>query len=346
MRRFRCACGNHLYFHNSRCLQCGGEVGFEPESDQMVRLERGGKYVRCSNGSHYGACNWVTPRSGTERCRACVLNRLVPNLSTARNLSYWAEMELAKRRVLVTLAHLGLRPQSRAAQHSGVAFDFLEPTGGAPVLTGHLNGIITMNIREADPIYREHMRQTFGEPQRSLAGHFRHEFGHYYWDRFFGSPGSSSQALAGCREIFGDEREDYLHSLKRHYRNGPPSDWRRLHLTAYASAHPWEDWAETWAIYLCIVEGVETAHAFGWRPETSHIECTPPVLSADMNADGEFMKLLHAWSILAPAMNEIEASLGLAMRHSWFLPPTVLRKLYFVHTTIGRKNAVVELLAA
>src|SRR6202011_5238904 len=39
----------------------------------------------------------------------------------------------------------------------------------------------------------------------------------------------------------------------------------RPHVTPYASAHPWEDFAETWAHYFHMVDTLETATAFGLR---------------------------------------------------------------------------------
>ena len=63
--------------------------------------------------------------------------------------------------------------------------------------------------------------------------------------------------------MFGDERQDYAAALKRNYEAGPPADWAEQHITSYASVHPWEDWAETWAHYLHMTDTLETARAYG-----------------------------------------------------------------------------------
>ena len=89
-----------------------------------------------------------------------------------------------------------------------------------------------------------------------MLGHLRHEIGHYYqpllvtdWER--------------CRELFGDDREDYGAAMERHYASGPPADWPERFVSAYATMHPWEDWAETFAHYLHIRDVLQTAVAYG-----------------------------------------------------------------------------------
>ena len=52
-------------------------------------------------------------------------------------------------------------------------------------------------------------------------------------------------------------------SLKRHYENGAPAGWQEKFISSYATAHPWEDWAETWAHYLHMTDALETAAAVG-----------------------------------------------------------------------------------
>ena len=68
----------------------------------------------------------------------------------------------------------------------GLAFDFLAGSGGTfqegpQVITGHAQGLITIDIAEADDAERECHRQDMAEPYRTLLGHFRHEIGHHYW---------------------------------------------------------------------------------------------------------------------------------------------------------------------
>jgi len=65
------------------------------------------------------------------------------------------------------------------------------------------------------------------------------------------------------RELFGDETTDYGAALGSYYREGPKPDWNRHYVTAYASSHPHEDWAETFAHYIHIVDTLDSARAYG-----------------------------------------------------------------------------------
>jgi hypothetical protein len=38
-----------------------------------------------------------------------------------------------------------------------------------------------------------------------------------------------------------------------------PANWQKSFISKYATSHPWEDWAETWAHYLHIMDMLETA---------------------------------------------------------------------------------------
>src|SRR5262249_50270393 len=156
---------------------------------------------------------------------------------------------VAKRRLVYTLLALNLPLVSRQEdRESGLSFEFLaDPADPAAprVMTGHAGGVITVNVAEADDAERERRRLQMNEPYRPLLGAFRHEIGHYYWDRLI----RGSARLAAFRETFGDERADYAEALDRHHAGGPPGDWQDRFVSAYASSHPWEDWAETWAHY-------------------------------------------------------------------------------------------------
>jgi hypothetical protein len=126
-------------------------------------------------------------------------------------------------------------------------------------MTGHDNGVITIAVIEADDVERERRRVAMGEPYRTLLGHFRHEIGHYFWDRLVADRG----LVDACRARFGNETADYGAALQKHYREGAPADWQSDYVSAYASSHPWGDFAETWAHYLHIVDTLEMAAAFG-----------------------------------------------------------------------------------
>jgi hypothetical protein len=329
MIHFDCTCGNALFFENNICLQCGSTVGYDPVANTIGPVAKG--FVRCRNDREYGVCNWVVPATGPEYCVACRLNRTVPDLSVPANLDGWHKMEAAKRRAIYTLLRLGITP-------AGVVFDFLTPTPQLRVTTGHENGVITLNTLEADDLYRERERHMLGEPYRTLVGHFRHELGHYYWGRFF-LPPEAAPLLTEYRALFGDERADYAAALARHYANGPVATWPTTHITGYAASHPWEDWAETWAQYLHIVDGAETAIAFGWASASVPLPFTPfvrqEVLADAPAADSSFLDTLNGWAKLSPALNELAASLGHPTLNPFVFSSSSVRKILFVHKMAG-----------
>ena len=245
-------------------------------------------------------------------CLSCRLDRTIPDQSVHENAVLWGRIENAKRYVISALIALGLPVASRVSEdpQRGLAFDFLRsPEGGPRVLTGHDNGLITLNIEEADDVKRERMRTSMHEPYRTLVGHLRHEVGHYYWDRLI----ANSHRLERFRAMFGDERADYNAALLRNYSQGPQPGWPLQYLSAYASVHPWEDWAETWAHYLHMVDALGTAISFGIKPETTSMpfDCFGPEALCDSEADsGRFLTLLNGWLRLTAVMNELCRSMG------------------------------------
>lgn len=340
MTHFTCECGSVLFFENSVCLQCQQPVGYEPGTSRMLRITPDGPYRRCENGDRHAICNWLVPKnSRSSLCRSCQLTRTIPDLSLPGHMEAWKLMEAEKRRVLYSIAGLGLSPLAKSESPGGLAFDFLAPQFNQPIVTGHMNGVITMSIREADDIYRENEKRSLREPYRTLIGHFRHEIGHYYWDRFFlGLPDEHSR-LADFRALFGDERADYGAALARHYQEGPVGNWSEQYMTAYASVHPWEDWAETWAHYLHIVDTVQTSEAFGWTREAVPIAFTPFTLG-DLNAtpsptSESFLHVLNTWAKISPAINEIAVSLGYRNLYPFVLNGLTARKIFFVHSIIS-----------
>ena len=349
MKLFECQfCGQPLYFENARCESCGRRLGFLPSNQEISALEWNGEawtalaepdrsFRFCANAES-DACNWLIPADSLDRyCLACRHNRVIPNLSQPQNIERWRRLEAAKRRLFYTLLKLDLPIASRMEDPKGLAFDFLsdpaEGTRQAPtVLTGHDNGLITINIAEADDAERERRRHAMGEPYRTLLGHFRHEVGHYYWDVLVWSDASRER----FRAIFGDERQDYGAALQAHYANGPPPDWQSEFVSAYATAHPWEDWAETWAHYLHMVDTLETAKAFGLsvRPRISR----GPELSSAIDFDpyhvSDLNRLIAAWLPLTFAVNSLNRSMGQPDLYPFVLAPTVIGKLAFVHGRI------------
>src|SRR5262245_28493577 len=140
MTHFTCECGNVLFFDNSFCLQCRRAVGYDVAGNRLRLIDANGEYRLCENGVQYGVCNWLAPASGgSGRCRSCELTRTAPDLGIPENLEAWRRMEAEKRRVLYTMARLGLSPLGKAQSPGGLAFDFLAPQPEAPVRTGHLD---------------------------------------------------------------------------------------------------------------------------------------------------------------------------------------------------------------
>jgi hypothetical protein len=322
-----------LTFESTSCLGCGAALGYAPDTAEMVANPTG---RLCANAADI-ACNWLAApdNAAKERplCRACSLNRTIPNLAVAGNRERWARLEHAKRRLVYGLLRLGLRviPKSENRK-AGLSFDFLASTKARSVLTGHASGLITLNIAEADDEARERARSQMDEPYRTLLGHFRHESGHYYWERRIqGTP-----ALERFREVFGDERDDYGAALQRHHAQGAPADWPSAFVSAYATSHPWEDFAETWAHYLHIVDTLETAGAFGLRVSPGHT--TDPSLRAEPSADSyrvaNFDTLIEQWLPVTYAVNAINRSMGHSDLYPFTLSPPAMEKLRFVHDVV------------
>lgn len=263
MRTFLCDCGNRLHFENTLCLACGAAVVYDPAGDRFVLLGGGEPPLQpCAQRESIG-CNWAGQSAeAPSLCASCSLTVTVPPLDDPRNVARLAAAETAKRRMLRTLVSTGLwKPGS--VPEAGVpplTFEILLPLPGTPsVTTGHSDGLITLNATEADEVQREIVRENLGEPYRTLLGHFRHEVGHYYWDTLV----KDRAPLSEFRARFGDERGDYGTSLTKHYESGPPPDWAAHHISAYASMHPWEDWAETWAHFMHRFDTLETARDSG-----------------------------------------------------------------------------------
>jgi hypothetical protein len=344
MKLFNCQnCGQPLYFENHQCPSCGRRLGYLPAQASVVALLDDGEMWRtpvapghfrlCANAVHE-VCNWLIPSDSREAfCAACRHNRTIPDLAVPGNLEHWRKVETAKRRLFYTLLRFGLPLATKAERSDGLAFDFLVAVG-SPVLTGHADGVITINLAEADDAEREKTRGRMGEPYRTLLGHFRHEIAHYYWDRLV----RDGAELENFRAAFGDERADYNAALDRHYAEGAPGDWPERFVTAYASAHPWEDFAETWAHYFHMVDTLETAAAFGLAlaPHTT------ARLDARIDFDphqADMARLIDAWLPLSFAANSLNRSMGLSDLYPFVPTPAVIVKLAFVHDLVHRGRA-------
>jgi hypothetical protein len=348
MKLFNCThCEQVVYFENDSCERCGYSLGFDAAEQQIVALEKrndqhftrygqpeAGAYTYCPNHAQQ-ACNWLIPEGSSEEfCPACKLNRTIPKLSEPEHIARWQALEVAKHRLVFSLMELGLPIVSKTEnEETGLAFDFLadeQKPNGEKVMTGHDNGLITINIKEADDVEREMARKNMDEVYRTVLGHFRHEVGHYYWDRLI----DNTPNLEPFRQLFGDDRTDYAEALKRHYDQGPPADWREHFISAYATTHPWEDWAETWAHYLHIIDTVQTASSFGVRvrPQVSEPEDRLTAqITEDPYESENFDAIMKQWLPLSLALNSLNRSMGLRDVYPFVIPPAVAKKLAFIH---------------
>ena len=350
MKLFACDhCGNTVYFENAQCERCGHVLGYRADKNSLVSLvEQDGawisstfpdeRFVFCQNAQH-GACNWLVPAhpGGDVFCVACRHNETIPDISDPLNLARWQVIERAKKRLFYSLLRLDLPLQTRASNpEHGLAFRFLAdtPVAPEPVMTGHDNGVITIALVEADDAEREQRRTSMGEPYRTLLGHFRHEIGHHYWDLLV----ANRPALTPFRELFGDESTDYGTALETYYANGAPEGWPQTHISAYATAHPWEDFAETFAHYLHIVDTVEMAAAFG-------VQARVDGQSADLSLRSGFVPytapdaqtIVDNWVPLASMLNNLNRAMGHPDAYPFVLTPQVIDKLGFIHQLVHRK---------
>jgi hypothetical protein len=322
MKQLNCPhCRQRIVFEQSPCSHCGTPIGFDSGSMQMVRART---VVPCANRDLIG-CNWSVS-DGLPFCCSCRLTRTIPNLGSDRNLALWRKVEQAKRRLTYDLMRLELPLAVPSGAH--IAFDILShETAGYQIMTGHLAGLITINLSEADDAVREARRAAFREPYRTLLGHFRHEVGHFYWEALI----DQGQLSAPFRLIFGDESSPYAEALAN-YHNRSDRGWNNdAFISEYATSHPWEDWAETFAHFLHIVSTLDTASSLPLSlDERARHTLEDPYLERDFEA------LLALWELVAYSMNELNRSMGLSDAYPFHLTPAVRGKLHFVHLAIMR----------
>lgn len=332
MKNFSCtSCGGRVYFENVLCLACESALAFDASPLSMVALplpddgrEPAGY---CANHGH-GVCNWLADPTRTDGfCVACGLNSTIPNLQEAGSLAAWADLERAKKRLIYSLLRLGLSFDASSAGKGHLTFAFMRKT-----TTGHLDGVITVDIREADSVERERQRQRFDEPYRSLLGHLRHESGHFYWMLLVEGAGQ----LDRFRAVFGDERQDYGQALSLHHSKGPVPEWQSRFVSAYASAHPWEDWAETWAHYLHILDTLDTAEAVGMEPRAAGFTygLAWPFKSTDVYRESHFRLLSERWIPLTLALNRLSRSMGQPDFYPFVIPAPAYAKLALIHDLV------------
>jgi hypothetical protein len=341
VRDFTCPnCGQRLAFENSLCLSCGSALGFSlddmallviapgPESEHAGAVDER-EYRLCAN-LHRAECNWLVEKGPVVKlCASCALTRTRPNDADVKAMAAFANAERAKRRLIVELHELKLPIVGRDEDVDyGLAFDLLS-SETEKVFTGHHNGVITLDLAEGDDVHREQLRIAMAEPYRTLLGHFRHEIGHYYFYRLIGP---SDDKTARFTELFGDPNTDYQAALDRHYSDGAPPEWPKTFVSSYATMHPAEDWAETFAHYLHIRDTLDTSAAFGFAPSGATLERRTLGPSA-------FDTIIEMWLPLAWGLNMVNRSMGKEDVYPFVLPPAVLDKMRFIHTVIDELQA-------
>lgn len=322
MRSWTCGvCGQLVFFENTECLRCGNALGFDWA---MRELWARPEAPRCANFDAIG-CNGLAEREG-ELCFACAFTRTRPNDDDLPGIAQWAAAERAKRRLLFELGELGLPTD-------GLAFDLLSSASG-PVTTGHLDGLVTLDLAESDDAERELRRVQMGEPYRTLLGHMRHEVGHFYFPVLVDTP--EREAMA--RACFGDERADYQAALDKHYADGPPADWAQSYVSAYATMHPSEDWAETFAHVLHLHDALQTAREYGVRVEGP--PGRPDLHAEPVEVEGAtgLREVLDDWLGLTYALNALNRSLGYDDLYPFVLTGPVVEKLDLVDDLVAGRR--------
>jgi len=343
MKVFECDhCLNPLFFESTECDNCKHSCGyldskrvmesFDPTGDRMLSDLKKKEYKFCKNKEHE-VCNWLLEiEDKHEYCSACQLNRTIPNLSDKKNFPKWKNLEIAKHRLIYQLQKIGLDLPSKLVNDDGLCFDFIVKKSNPNIMTGHARGVVTILLREADSVLREQIRKQLDEPYRTLIGHLRHEVGHYFWERLIAN---NENALTAFRSLFGNERISYQDALQTYYRKGTPDNWRDGFISKYATSHPWEDWAETWAHYLHIMDMVETAHFFGLRTRPAKINKKMKAkVTFDPYSKDDFKAIVQVCMPLSFAVNSINRAMGIPDVYPFVITPAVVEKLSFIHSLL------------
>ena len=347
-------CHRLNHFEVRVCPSCAFTLGYDPASDGFLFLGDGATIWRdgagnahdvavCANNNAYAVCNWlVGTNDSTPYCRACRHNRTIPDLTVPTVPERWGKIEAAKRRLFHTLIKLALPLETKAEEVDeiqGLAFDFLydpaaEQQGQAQVYTGHDGGIITLNLIEADDAARERARSAMGEPYRTLLGHFRHEVGHHYWSRLVET---DDRELAAFRAIFGDETIDYAKALADHYGGSGGKVWTDDYVSYYATSHPWEDFAETFAHYLHMVDTLATVGGMDMR--MAALPGQDEALPVQVNFDPYTAPTEALTAQMMPysfALNAVNRSMGQPDLYPFHLSPAITAKIDYVNRLVAK----------
>lgn len=347
MKIFQCGnCNHSMFFENKTCENCGHLSGFrasdrmmltfKPKVNTLISDREQAEYKYCKN-KEYDVCNWVIEKNNPEEyCSACQLNRTIPNLSDTSNFEKWQHFEVAKHRLIYQLQKIGLALPSKLRIEEGLCFDFVAQQNDPSLMTGHANGVITILLREADSVKREQMRKKFSEPYRTLIGHLRHEVGHYFWERLVET---NPNVLSQFRTVFGDERSDYGEALQTYYSIVEAGNWQDSFISKYATSHPWEDWAESWAHYLHVMDMVETAYFFGVNVKPIGVKkAMKAKVTFDPYTIEDFNLIVKTCVPLSFAVNSINRSMGIPDVYPFVITPVVVEKLKFIHKLLLSKR--------
>ena len=358
----RCYCGHAIQFDDTHCRKCSTPVGFDPDNGRLRSLEPADiderwvvfedaqrsanhqTWQRCANLDGPTHCNWLVTglqdeHSHGDFCLACSLNIVTPSADDPQSAHWWHQCEKAKRRLIAQLLALDLPVETRAQNpDQGLAFALRRAGPSDPPATlGYHGGVITFDIIEADPDYRENMRLRLRGPRRTLLGHLRHEAGHYYWQRVV----NTERWLPAFRTLFGEEQQNYQQAMQQHYSSGPPPGWQEKHFCSHAAAHPWEDWAETWAQFLHMTSGLGSAARLGVDIEGLNVPHSAFGMDALESCSFHqpehakaFLAHVNRWFTLSRALKRLSQSMGQDDYYPPALTRTLLQKLYLVSSII------------
>ncbi|HWI30389.1 MAG TPA: putative zinc-binding metallopeptidase [Microbacterium sp.] len=338
-------CRHFVYLDMLVCPQCEADLAYHFITRQFVGV-RGGQAViddvtwyTCSNRGW--DCNWLVREDAPAgKCFSCRLTRTSPAANDTIALEKLAKTEQSKRRLILQLVDLGLPIRPWYFTPGGLGFDLISSlSSGQRVLIGHANGIVTIDLAETLDDRREALRVKLGEPYRTMLGHLRHEVGHYYQNVLV----TDEATWAECRELFGDERASYQDALKRHYSQGAPEGWHTAFISEYATMHPWEDFAETFAHYLHITGTLATAAAIGIRLDAAVTNLRDTDVVPRMSYDDQpIQQLLGDWDWMSRAFNRINRAMGFGDLYPFELVGPVRHKLAFMHDLVTHAPLTIE----
>lgn len=304
-------CSARVFFNDHKCMSCGARLIYDPGTDSFdVPRAVHWSDQPCVHATDWD-CNWLRAQPDG-RCQSCALDLQVATAGADLTV-----FQAAKRRVVRQLLRLGFTPGVGAV---AMRFNLLRSTPDEPVVTGHAAGLITLDVAEGEPARLAHAQTGLAEAYRAPVGHVRHEAGHWHWEAAIAS---NPPELEQFRELFGDERLDYAMALERHYQTPDNGWWRPIYLSHYATAHPWEDYAETFAHVLHMHAMLETARAEGFTEATG----AP-----------SFQDTYDSWAALTIGLNEMARSMGTAEPYPFAPPLQAVRKIAFVDRLISQRR--------